>query len=95
MAGRRTRWGRGGQTVVRRTLLAWLGRLASADAVAGFFASLGYDTSARKPLTAEAIGLAGESAAAIRSIELMSEDAEGFLRVVFVLVRRPPFWPCF
>jgi len=62
-------------------------RLASADAVAGFLSSLGYDTSARKPLTPEAIGLAGESAAAIRSIELMSEDAEGFLRVLFVEVR--------
>jgi hypothetical protein len=61
--------------------------LASADAVAGFFSALGYDTSARKALTAEAIGLAGESAAPIKRIELLSEDPEGFLRVVFVELR--------
>lgn len=61
--------------------------LASVDAVAGFLTTLGYDTSARKPLTPEAIGLAGDSAAAIKRIELLSEDHEGFLRVVFVQLR--------
>lgn len=38
-------------------------------------------------MTAEAIGLTGDSAAAIKQIELLSEDAEGFLRVVFVQLR--------
>lgn len=61
--------------------------LSSADAIAAFVARLGYDTSARGPLTPEAIGLAGDSAAAIKSIELLSADAEEFLRVVFVQLR--------
>ena len=54
--------------------------LTSADALAAFLTSLGYDTSRRKPPSPEAIGLSGESAAAIRSIEVLSEDAEGCLR---------------
>ena len=41
----------------------------------------------RKPLTPEAIGLAGEAAAAIRSLEVLAEDADGDLRVVFVQLR--------
>jgi len=61
--------------------------LTSADAVAGFLTSLGYNTDPRVPLTAESIGLAGDSAAAIKSIELLSEDGEKFLRVVFVQLR--------
>ena len=61
--------------------------LTSADAVAGFLTSLGYNTDARVLLTAESIGLTGDSAAAIKSIELLSEDAEKFLRVVFVQLR--------
>jgi len=61
--------------------------LTSADAVAGFLTSLGYNTDARVPLTAESIGLTGDSATAIKSIELLSEDAEKFLRVVFVQLR--------
>ncbi len=61
--------------------------LTSADAVAQFLATLGYDTSRRQPLTAEAIGLSGEAAAPIRDIEVLADDAEGFLRVVFVRLR--------
>lgn len=61
--------------------------LASADAVAGFLASLGYATSARTALTAKAIGLSGDAAGAVREIELLSEDPEGLLRVVFVRLR--------
>lgn len=61
--------------------------LTSADALAGFFSSLGYDTSPRKSLTAESIGLSGDSAAPVRAIEVLSEDVEGFLRVVFVHLR--------
>jgi hypothetical protein len=61
--------------------------LTSADALAAFLGTLGYESALRKPLTPEAIGLSGESAAAIRAIEVLSEDAEGFLRVVFVQLR--------
>jgi hypothetical protein len=61
--------------------------LTSADAVAGFLSMLGYDTAARTALTPESIGLSGDSAAAIRDLELLSEDVDGFLRVVFVRLR--------
>jgi len=61
--------------------------LTSADALASFLASLGYDTSARTALTPESIGLSGETATAVCAIELLSEDPEGFLRVVFVQLR--------
>ena len=64
-----------------------ISRLSSTEAVAGFLSSLGYDTGRRKPLTPEAIGLAGEAAAAIRSLELLAEDADGDLRVVLVQLR--------
>ncbi len=57
--------------------------LVSPDAITAFLAKLGYDTGKRTPLTPEAIGLAGESASAIKKIELLSEDPEQFLRVVF------------
>ena len=64
--------------------------LASAAAIATFFTSLDYDTGARTGLTEEAIGLSGESAAPLSSIKLLSEDREGFLRIVFVRLRSPP-----
>lgn len=57
--------------------------LASSDAITSFLAKLGYDTGDRTLLTPEAVGLAGDSANAIRKIELLSEDPEQFLRVVF------------
>jgi hypothetical protein len=57
--------------------------LASPDALVGFLAKLGYDTADRKLLSPEAVGLAGESAAAIKRIELLSEDPEQFFRIVF------------
>ncbi|HEV3083124.1 MAG TPA: hypothetical protein VGY66_25285, partial [Gemmataceae bacterium] len=57
--------------------------LASADAVTAFLARLGYDTADRASLSPEAVGLSGESAGAIKRIELLSEDPEQFLRVVF------------
>src|SRR4051794_14536567 len=57
--------------------------LASADALTAFLAKLGYDTSDRALLSPEAVGLAGESAGAIKRIELLSQDPEQFLRVVF------------
>ncbi|MBI4468158.1 MAG: hypothetical protein HY650_02430, partial [Acidobacteria bacterium] len=57
--------------------------LASSDDIATFLAKLGYDTSVRKPLTPGSVGLSGESAALIKKIELLSEDSEEFLRVVF------------
>ncbi|HEY3966840.1 MAG TPA: Eco57I restriction-modification methylase domain-containing protein, partial [Planctomycetaceae bacterium] len=61
--------------------------LVSADAVAAFFQHLGYDTARRSGLTPQAIGLTGDAAAPIKSIEILSEDAEGFLRVVFVQLK--------
>ena len=57
--------------------------LASPDAVTAFLARLGYDTAGRSALSPEAVGLSGESASAIKRIELLSEDPEQFLRVVF------------
>ena len=58
--------------------------LTSGDGVAAFFTSLGYRTGVRTPLSAEAIGLAGDAAAPIREIELIAEDDDGFMRVVLV-----------
>jgi hypothetical protein len=57
--------------------------LASSDAITAFLTKLGYDTGNRNLLSPEAVGLSGESASAIKKIELLSEDPEQFLRVVF------------
>jgi len=57
--------------------------LASPDAITAFLGKLGYDTADRALLSPEAVGLSGESASAIKRIELLSEDQEQFLRVVF------------
>ena len=62
-------------------------KLASVDAIGTFLTSLGYNTGVRTQLTAESIGLSGDSAAATKEIELLSEDDEGFFRVVFVQLR--------
>jgi len=61
--------------------------LASPDAIAAFLARLGYDTSRRALLSPEAVGLSGDSAAALKRIELLSEDSEHFLRIVFAQPR--------
>ena len=50
---------------------------------------LGYKTDVRTALTPESVGLSGDSAAAIRNIELLAEDNEQFLRVVFAQPRSP------
>ena len=57
--------------------------LASPDAITALLTKLGYDTADRTPLSPEAVGLSGESASPIKRIELLSEDPEQFLRVVF------------
>jgi len=57
--------------------------LASPDAITAFLAKLGYDTANRTLLSPEAVGLSGESASGIKRIELLSEDPEKFLRVVY------------
>jgi len=57
--------------------------LASPDAITALLTKLGYDTADRTLLSPEAVGLAGESGSAIKRIELLSEDPEQFLRVVF------------
>jgi hypothetical protein len=57
--------------------------LASPDTITAFLTELGHDTADRTALSPEAVGLSGESAGAIKKIELLSEDPEQFLRVVF------------
>jgi hypothetical protein len=64
-----------------------IGGLTSADAFTALLAGLGYRTEARTHLTPESIGLAGDSAAAFKKIELLAEDEEGFLRVVFAQLK--------
>ncbi|MEO8495621.1 MAG: hypothetical protein ABI614_11165, partial [Planctomycetota bacterium] len=61
--------------------------LGSLDAIVSFFNKLGYNTDGCAPLTPEAIGLSGDAAKALKRIELLSEDSEGFLRVVFAQSR--------
>ena len=61
-----------------------LAGLTSADALAAFLSRLGYDTSRRTVLTPSSLGLSGDTASSIRSIELLSEDEDEFLRVLFV-----------
>jgi hypothetical protein len=61
--------------------------LTSVDVLMSFLGRLGYETDARTTLTPESIGLSGESAAAVKTIELLSEDNEQFLRVVFAQPR--------
>ncbi len=61
--------------------------LSSADAVAGFFTNLGYPTGERKALTASSLGLTGDTAGAIHSIELLAADDDDEFRVVFAKVR--------
>ena len=58
--------------------------LTSPDALMSFLSRLGYSTDARTLLTPESIGLADGSVGAIRKVELLAEDAEYQLRVVFV-----------
>ncbi len=60
-------------------------QLTSADALAALFQRMGYDTGKRAVVPAQAVGLDGNSD--IQHIELLSEDAEGFLRIVFVRLR--------
>src|SRR4051794_37975557 len=55
-----------------------IGELTSPDAFSAFLTRLGYRTTARTHLTPESIGLAGDSAAAFKNIELLSENDEQF-----------------
>ncbi len=64
-----------------------LSGLTSPDALVAFLSRLGYDTGRRTSLTPSSMGLSGDTAASIRSIELLSEDEDGFLRVLFVQPR--------
>ena len=45
--------------------------LSSADAIAGFLTKLGYPTGSRKKLTAASLGLTGDSADAVKHVELV------------------------
>lgn len=64
-----------------------ISNLSSVDAVAGFFTNLGYPTGDRRQLTATSLGLTGDAAQAMQSIELLAADEDDFFRVVFVKVR--------
>lgn len=61
--------------------------MSSADAVAGFLTKLGYPTGSRKELTGASLGLTGDSADAVKNVELLAVDADNDFRVVFVKVR--------
>ncbi len=63
-----------------------LAALTSPDLLTGFLSRLGYDTSKRGTLKPEAIGLSDPDQV-FRHMELLSEDKEGFLRVIFAQVR--------
>jgi type I restriction-modification system DNA methylase subunit len=58
-------------------------RLTSADALAAFLHNLGYPTNQRATLSPEGIGLPS-GGPTVRQMELLSEDADGFLQVIFV-----------
>jgi hypothetical protein len=59
--------------------------LSSADAVAAFFASLGYDTDARLVQTSAAMGITAESLQRkIRRIERIADQEDGLLQVYLV-----------
>lgn len=62
-------------------------RLADGDSAAGFLTRLGYPTDRRTELSASAFGLSPDTADAIRKMELLAEDPEGFLRVILVQLR--------
>ena len=64
-----------------------VGGLTSPDALMAFLSRLGYETDSRVALTPESIGLTGEAARAIKGIELLSEDRDEELRVLFVQPR--------
>ena len=64
-----------------------ISNLSSADAVAGFFTKLGYPTGVRKELTASSLELTGDTAQAVRAVELLAADEDDFFRVVFAHVR--------
>jgi len=61
--------------------------LTSSDAIASFLTERHYPTNRRKPLSASALGLTSETADGIRHMELLAEDDEQFLRVIFVQLR--------
>lgn len=60
--------------------------LTSVDALTAFLARLGYPTGKRQVIPPDAIGLA-DSDKSVQHLELLSEDDEGFLRVIFAQLR--------
>jgi hypothetical protein len=55
--------------------------LSSAEALAAFFARLGYPAEARLPMTTEALGLSSDLARAVRNIERLTSVEEGALEI--------------
>lgn len=60
-------------------------QITSADALAAFFLRMGYSTNSRRVIPSQALGI--QASDDIQHIELLAEDAEGFLRVIFVRLR--------
>lgn len=75
--------GHDGHRLDRDVQVADITRLTSVDALAAFLHELGYPTDARTTLEAEGVGL-GSGGPTIRQLELLSEDEDGFLQVIFV-----------
>ncbi|MBV8232455.1 MAG: hypothetical protein JO329_20935, partial [Planctomycetaceae bacterium] len=61
--------------------------LTSPDVLMSFLNRLGYETNGRTPLTPESLGLSGDSGDAVKRIDLLSEDEDQFLRVIFAQPR--------
>src|SRR5688572_30114953 len=60
--------------------------IVSADALAAFLSKLGYPSAKRQVIPPDAVGLA-DSDKNVQQLELLSEDDEGFLRVIFAQLR--------
>lgn len=63
-----------------------IAKLTSPEAVAGLFHTLGYPTGKRRTLSPAGLGL-GDTEKSITRAEVISEDEDGFLRVVFVRLK--------
>lgn len=63
-----------------------IARLTSVDAITSFLHDLGYPTAKRRALAPSGLGL-GETERVVTQAEVVSEDDDGFLRVVFVRLK--------
>lgn len=63
-----------------------IAQLTSADAIAAFLHDLGYPTGKRRTLAPKGLNL-GDTERAVTHAEIVSEDDDGFLRVVYVSLK--------